>query len=185
MSGELTEKINIYCNDAVLDAIKEISKHVLPEKLMDATYKLIDFKVLNDNDKYEVNGVEYTFFDIRAKGTKQFGFECLLNNKKLFFLGDETCNAVLYDRIENADYVMHEAFCLESEDNIYHAHEINHSTTKTVSEIMNKLSVKNLILYHTEESHKEKRKELYTKEAQTYFNGKIIVPDDLEVIDIV
>ena len=34
--------------------------------------------------------MEYTFFDINAKGTKQFGFECFLNNKKFIFLGDET-----------------------------------------------------------------------------------------------
>ncbi len=49
---------------------------------------------------------------------------------------------------------------------------------------MNKLNVKNLIIYHTEESHKEKRKELYTEEAQNYFNGHVIVPNDLEIIEI-
>ncbi len=49
---------------------------------------------------------------------------------------------------------------------------------------MNDLNIKNLILYHTEESHGDKRKELYTKEAKEYFNGNVIVPDDLEVIDI-
>lgn len=30
MHGELTEKINIYCNDVVYEAIKEVSKHILP-----------------------------------------------------------------------------------------------------------------------------------------------------------
>ena len=49
---------------------------------------------------------------------------------------------------------------------------------------MNILEVKNLILYHTEESHKEKRKELYTREAQEFFNGNVIVPNDLEIIEI-
>ena len=79
---------------------------------------------------------------------------------------------------------MHEAFCLDSEENIFHAYEKHHSTTKSVGEIMNKLDIKNLILYHTEDTHKEKRKELYTKEAQTYFRGKAIVPEDLETIEI-
>ena len=184
MHGEITEKINIYCNDVVFETIREVSKHILPEKLMKAIYLVVDFKILNDNDKYSINNVEYTFFDIHAKGTKQFGFECLLNNKKLIFLGDETCNSVLYDRIENADYVMHEGFCLDSEESIFHAYEKNHSTTKSVSEVMNELKVKNLILYHTEESHKEQRKELYTTEAQNYFNGKVIVPNDLEIIEV-
>ncbi len=184
MRGDIKERINIYCNDVVFESIKEVSKHILPDKLMDAIYSIVDFKVLNDGDKYNINGIDYTFFDIKARGTKQFGFECLLNGKKLAFLGDETLNPNLYDRIKNFDYVMHEAFCLDSEEDIFHAYEKYHSTTRSVSEVMNKLEVKNLILYHTEDSHKEKRKELYTNEAQTYFNGKVIVPNDLEIIEI-
>ena len=184
MHGDIKEKINLYCNDVVYEAIREVAKYILPDKLMNAIYSIVDFKVLNDGDKYNINGIEYTFFDIQAKGTKQFGFECCLNNKKLAFLGDETLNPNLYDRIKEFDYVMHEAFCLDSEENIFHAYEKHHSTTKSASEVMNKLDIKNLILYHTEDSHKEKRKELYTNEAQNYFNGKVIVPDDLEVINI-
>jgi len=184
MHGELNGKINIYCNDVVFTSIKEVSKHILPNKLMDAICKVVNFVVLKDNDKYEINGVDYTFFDIRAKGTKQFGFECVLNGKKFAFLGDETLNPFLYERIKGFDFVMHEAFCLDSEENVFHAYEKNHSTTKSVSEVMNNLNVKNLILYHTEDSHKEQRKELYTKEAQNYFNGKVIVPNDLEIIEI-
>lgn len=184
MHGDIKEKINLYCNDVVYQAIREVAKYILPDKLMNAIYSIVDFKVLNDGDKYNINGVEYTFFDIQAKGTKQFGFECSLNNKKLAFLGDETLNSNLYDRIKNFDYVMHEAFCLDSEENIFHAYEKNHSTTKSVSEVMNKLDIKNLILYHTEDSHKEERKKLYTNEAQAFFNGNVIVPDDLEVINI-
>ena len=49
---------------------------------------------------------------------------------------------------------------------------------------MNKLNIKNLILYHTEETHGKLRKELYMKEAQEYFKGNVIVPDDLEVINL-
>ena len=49
---------------------------------------------------------------------------------------------------------------------------------------MNNLDIKNLILYHTEDSHKDKRKELYKNEAQTYFKGKVIVPDDLEIVEL-
>lgn len=178
------EKINIYCNDVVFETIKEVSKHILPDKLMDLIYKNCNFVILNDGDNYLINDVNYTFFDIKAKGTKQFGFECKLNEKKLAFLGDETINPNLYERIRNFDFVMHEAFCLDSEENIFHAYEKHHSTTKSVSEIMNDLGVKNLILYHTEDSHGERRKELYSNEAQKYFNGKIYVPNDREIINI-
>lgn len=184
MHGEISEKINIYCNDVVYEAIKEVSKHILPEKLMDAIYNIINFIILKDGDKYTINGNEYEFFDIQAKGAKQFGFECYLNNKKFIFLGDETLNPNLNDRIRNADYVTHEAFCLDSEEKIFHAYEKHHSTVKTACEIMNNLNVKNLILYHTEESHGMERKKLYLDEGSKFFNGNIFVPEDLEVIEI-
>lgn len=184
LSGKISEKINIYCNDVVYEAIKEISKQLLPEKLMNALESIINYHILENNEKITINNIEYTFFDINARGTKQFGFECIINNKKLIFLGDETINEKIYERVRNVDYVMHEAFCLDSEEHIFGAYTINHSTVKSVCEIMNDLNVKNLILYHTEETHKEKRKELYTKEGKEYFNGTIIVPDDLEEINI-
>lgn len=185
MHGEIEEKINIYCNSKVFDAIKDISKHVLPDKLMDLIYNIVNFKILNDGVEYTINGVDYKFFDIQAKSTLQFGFECILNDKRLVFLGDETCNLNIYERIKDADYVMHEAFCLDSEEHIFHAYEKHHSTAKSVSVVMNELDVKNLILYHTEESHKEERKKLYVEEAKKYFSGEVIVPDDLETIDII
>ena len=185
MHGLIAERINIYCNNVVYESIKGVAKYILPDKLMEAIYNVVNFVVLNDGDIHTINSVDYTFFDVHAKGTKLYGFECILNSKKLAFLGDETLNPDLYDKIKGFDYVMHEAFCLDSEENIFHAYEKHHSTTKSVSEIMNNLDIKNLILFHTEDTHKDNRKELYTNEAQAYFNGKVIVPDDLESIEII
>lgn len=184
MSGMEFEPINIYCNDVVYEAINEVAKCTLPGKLLDLVNNVINYIVLRDGDKYNINGIDYSFFDVKAKGAKQFGFECILNDKKLAFLGDETLNPLLYDRVRGFDYVMHEVFCLNSEEEKYHELLKTHCSTKTVSEIMNDLEIKNLILYHTEESHGDKRKELYTREAKEYFNGNVIVPNDLEVIDI-
>ena len=46
------------------------------------------------------------------------------------------------------------------------------------------LGVKNLIHYHTEEKTLDNRKENYTREAAENFNGRIFVPDNLEVIEL-
>ena len=184
INGKIKTKINIYCSDVVYESIIGISKYVLPEKLIKGVLDIADFHVLKDKEQVEINGIKYTFFDIKAKGTKQFGFECNINEKRLVFLGDETISSELYDRVRGADYVMHEAFCLDSEESIFGAYEKNHSTVKTASEVMNKLDVKNLILYHTEESHGDERKTLYEKEGKENFNGKIYVPNDLEEIVI-
>ncbi len=185
MHGEIKEKINIYCNDVVYEAIKGVSGYILPPALMKAIYSITNFVVLNDRDQYTINGIDYEFFDILAKGTKQFGFECNLDNNRFVFLGDETLNPLLNDRIYGADYVTHEAFCLDREESIFHAYEKHHSTALSVAKTMNELNVGNLILYHTEESHGIDRKQLYLEEAQSVFNGNVIVPDDLEEICLV
>lgn len=185
MHGNIKEKIHIYCNDVVYEAIRGISSYVLPSVLMEAIDNITDFVVLNDGDKHTINGIDYEFFDILAKGTKQFGFECMLDGNRFVFLGDETLNPLLNERVRNADYVTHEAFCLDREENIFHAYEKNHSTARSAAKTMNELSVKNLILYHTEESHGIDRKRLYLEEAQSVFNGNVIVPDDLEEVQFV
>lgn len=120
---------------------------------------------------------------MKAGKNALLGFEVMLNDKRVCFLGDEECNPEIYPKIENADYVMHEAFCLDSEEAIFKPYEKHHSTVKSVCEKMNNLNIKNLILYHTEETH-ENRKELYTEEAKKYFENNVIVPDDFDVIEI-
>lgn len=180
---EYNGKLNIYCNSEVAEAIPAIYSHLFPESRVEAINDGIDIHILNDGDKFNVAGLEYTAIDVKAKKNALLGFEVVLNNKRLCFLGDEECNPEIYHKIENADYVMHEAFCLDSEQDIFKPYEKHHSTVKSVCEKMNELNIKNLILYHTEESHKNK-KELYTTEAKKYFRNNIIVPNDFEIIEI-
>ncbi len=182
---DVKEKINIYCNDVVYEAILGVAGYVLPAPLLEKIYRITNFIVLNDCDKYQINGIEYEFFDIHARGTKQYGFECILNENRLLFLGDETLNKDLYNRVRGADYVMHEAFCLDAEETIFHAYAKNHSTVLSAANVLNSLNVKNIILYHTEETHGKDRKKLYTEEAKRVFEGTVFVPDDLEEIQLI
>lgn len=184
INGKIRNRINIYCNDIVYESIMGISKCCLPNKLLKEVLQIIDFHVLKDDEEIEINGVNYKFFDINAKDTKQFGFEGIMNGKRLVFLGDETLKSNLYERVRRADYVMHEAFCLDAEEHIFHAYQKNHSTVKSTSEVMNNLEVKNLILYHTEESHGKERKKLYTEEGKKNFKGNVYIPDELETIEL-
>ena len=54
----------------------------------------------------------------------------------------------------------------------------------TVSELAEKLHVKNLLLYHTEDKNIRKRKSLYKKEAKIYYKGNVYVPYDREIIEL-
>ena len=41
-----------------------------------------------------------------------------------------------------------------------------------------------MIIYHTEDKNIENRKKLYTDEGREFFSGNIIVPDDLDIIEL-
>ena len=51
-----------------------------------------------------------------------------------------------------------------------------------VARLAESLSVRNLILYHTEDRTLDTRRQRYTVEAKTVFSGRVVVPDDLERI---
>lgn len=178
------EKINIYCNEEVSEAIENLINALFPKEIQDIIKKNTIIHILKNEETIGIAGEKITFFDTCSTSNSLYGFETVFNcGKRLVFLGDEICNPVLYDRIKGADYVMHEAFCMDSEESVPQIVKEHHSTVKSVCETMEPLNIKNLILYHTEDSHKDK-KELYTGEAKKYFSNNVIVPNDLEIIEI-
>lgn len=184
--GAYEGKLNIYCNDEVAVAIKSIYPHLFPKAYMEMIASYLNIIVVEDNETKEITNRKYTFFDVKARGNKLYGFETVLDNgKRLVFLGDETCNPEIYNRIKNCEYVMHESFCLDDEQDIFKPYEKRHSTVKSVCENFENLDIENLILYHTEDTHIDNRKELYLQEGKKYFHGNIIIPDELEEIFLV
>lgn len=184
MHNKIKEKLNIYSNDDVNKAIIAIINSVFPSKLLDLIFDNVHFHILKDHEVVNINGIDYTFFDVKEKSVKLYGFKCTINNKIITFVGDSTLNNEIKDIVKDSDYAMHEAFCLDSEEDIFHAYEKKHSTVKYACEVMNGLNVKNLILFHTEESHGKARKALYEEEGNKYFEGRVIVPDDMEEINL-
>lgn len=84
----------------------------------------------------------------------------------------------------SSKWLMHEAFCLYSEADKFNPYQKHHSTVKDACELAQKLKVKNLILYHTEDKNILNRKELYINEGKNFYAGNLYVPDDLEQIEI-
>ena len=177
--------LNIYCHKTIIDSIKTICYPTLQKKITNFFESRIIFKEISD--KYETNILEYdiTFFDIGSTKDLQFGFTTILKSgKKFTFLGDEPYRESLYEYALDADYLLHEAYCLFSEKDKFKPYEKSHVTVKDACENAAKLGVKNLILYHTEDKNMLERKRLYRSEGKEYFNGNIFVPDDLEVIQL-
>ena len=185
LANQYLGNLNIYCHTSTSEAIKTISYFVLNKKFTNLFASRIIFHPIEDKEEAVILGREITFFDIGSSKDLQFGFHAtLLNGKTLTFLGDEPYNKNLKKYCLEVDYLLHEAFCLYEEKEIYKPYEKHHATVKDACENAQLLGAKAVILYHTEDKNIDLRKELYTQEGQTVYNGHIYVPDDLEVIEL-
>lgn len=150
------------------------------------THKHIDHLIsVSNGEKRVINGRPVTFFDIGSTKAKQFGFCMELHNQKRFVCcGDEPYSPCEEIYAKGCEWLLHEAFCLYSQADIFKPYEKHHSTVKDACELAEKLGVRNLLLYHTEDSNIRNRKELYKEEGEKYFSGNLYIPDDLETLEI-
>ena len=83
---------------------------------------------------------------------------------------------------QNADWLLCEAFCLFEDRERFKPYEKHHSTALDAAQLAERLDIKNLVLWHTEDKTITQRKQRYANEVETAFSGKVYVPDDLECI---
>lgn len=174
----------IYGHDEVIDLLIDMAGKLLPAKEVSFIGDRLHMVKLSDGDEFTALGNKCVAFDIGSTKAKQFGFTMYYGDKKFTCLGDEPYNECEKEYAEGSQWLLHEAFCLYSEVDIYKPYEKHHSTAKDACELAESLGVKNLVLYHTEDKNIQNRKELYTAEGKPYFTGNLFVPDDLEVIEI-
>lgn len=179
--GKYAGDFTIYGHEGVVEAIRVICRLTLQGKIVRYLGERIRLCVVADGDRAEAVGMRLQFFDIASTKLKQFGFRALLpDGKVLACLGDEPYNEVCKQYVEEADWLLSEAFCLYSEREIFSPYEKHHSTAADAGKLAETLRVKNLLLYHTEDKNLPVRKEKYTAEAASAFSGTVFVPDDLE-----
>ncbi|MCF0110564.1 MAG: MBL fold metallo-hydrolase [Erysipelotrichaceae bacterium] len=179
--GKVTGEATVYAHEEVIGILRSMITMVLDAKDLVCLDKTLHLVAIEDGETKTILTHPVTFFDIHSTKAKQFGFTMEYEGKKLTCLGDEPYNPLNEEYVRNSEWLFCEAFCLYGERDVYHLYEIHHSTVKDACELAETLSVHNVVLYHTEEKHKN-RKELYTKEGQQYFHGNIIVPEDLETM---
>jgi ribonuclease Z len=185
LNGKYDGNLNIYCHKTSIDAIKTICSFVLQKKFLKLFDTRILFNEIHDKSTISILGRSTTFFDIQSTKDLQYGFKTTLDNgKSLTFLGDEPYRETVKEYSENLDYLLHEAFCLYSQKEIFKPYEKHHATAKDACKNAKDLNVKNIILYHTEDKNLEKRKELYIAEGKEEFAGNIYMPNDLDVIEL-
>ncbi len=183
--SEYEGEFRIYCHEELAKIIKTITQLTIQKNV----YRLIGDRIriipLKPGEEREIIGCKVTFFDIGSAKKKQYGFAMQLpGGKKLSCAGDEPYNADNYKYVEGSAWLMHEAFCLYGEADLFKPYEKSHSTVKEACLTAEKLGIANLILYHTEDKNIKDRKRLYTEEGQKFYHGNLFVPNDMEVIEL-
>jgi ribonuclease Z len=185
LDGRYDGTLTIHCHRDNIEAINVISGLLLENKFTRYFGSRIVFREVWDRCTIPILGWEVEFFDIRSTKLLQFGFSLTLKSgRKVAFLGDEPYKEELREFAENADYLLHEAFCLYSEKDIFKPYEKNHATVREACENAEMLKAKAVVMFHTEDRNIGRRKELYTSEGSRFFGGDIYVPDDLDVIPL-
>lgn len=183
--GKYDGEVNLYAHNELIELIYDLSCKLLNKKETKFIGERLHLIPVSDGEEYQIIEHRVIFFDIHSTKAKQYGFTMYLTDKeKLTCCGDEPYNESEKKYAEHSKWLMHEAFCLYSEAEQFHPYEKNHSTVKDACQLAEQLHVKNLLLYHTEDKNIQNRKKLYGAEGKQYFNGNLVIPDDLEVIEL-
>lgn len=177
--------LRIYGQTSVLEALRVISGLTLSRKLMWLYDHRILFITVYDDDTRTIMGQPFHFFDTYRSAGTQFGFNAELpDGSHLCFTGDEPLPEACYDYAAGSKWLLHAAYCLHSQKDIYNPYEKGCGTVKEACELARYLEIPNLILVSTEDDNLERRSDLYKAESRLYYHGNVIVPDDLDAIDL-
>lgn len=182
--------LNVYGNDKVQSVLRTIVDMTLAKKQLAKGAERVAFRELRDGEKFAAGDIAMQCFDIHSAKEKQFGFRAELPTDarhpplSVVCLGDEPYNQANHAVVERCNWLLCEAFCLYSDREKFKPYEKNHSTALDAGRLASELGAKNLLLYHTEDRTLETRRENYTREAAQNFGGRIVVPDDMEVVEL-
>lgn len=175
-------RLKVYANRQTAEALVEICRLTFLESYFSKLYSVIDLKIIDCPESDPIGKHIINFFDVGSENVDQMGFKLIFEDgTTLVSLGDEALTAKNCCDARGADYLICGAFCCYADRHIFKPYEKHHLTVKDVAQCAADASIKNLILYHSEDKTTDKRTK-YTAEAKDYFSGNIIVPYDLDCI---
>lgn len=174
--------LEIYCHRELVDTIKTLCFLTIGKKFTNHFDVRIRFHVVEHGEQRTILGDQFTFFDIGSTKEKQFGYRIRMEQGvQLAFPGDEPYHKELLPYVEGAQWLLHEAFCLYGQREIFKPYEKHHSTVMDACKLAEELKIPHLVLWHTEDKDLARRKAAYTAEGQAYYHGHLMVPDDGEI----
>ena len=175
----------VYSHDVALGKLEAICRMLLKPSQAALLGERIRFVAVEDRQTVDFMGHRFTFFDIGSTKAKQFGFRLDgAGTRGLVFLGDEPFSEQTADLIAPCDWLLSEAFCLYDQRERYHPYEMHHATVREAALCAARFQARNLVLWHTEDDTGSRRAALYTAEAARYYDGRVLVPEDGDAIDL-
>lgn len=175
----------IYGHQHSIDTIRTICSLVLKGKLTQHFDSRIIFMPIGNGHKCDILGRRFEFFDICSTKELQHGFVVTLKNgRRLAFLGDEPMHEENFETIRGADIIVQEAYCTHADKDIFNPYAKHHGTVLLACQNAQRAGARTTVLVHTEGRTLDTRKERYTAEGRSVFDGTVYVPDDLDVINI-
>lgn len=183
--GEYDGDLFIYCHDGLPDTIRTLCRLTMQNKFYGLIGERIHLVAVGDGESFNVLGLGISFFDILSTKARQFGFTVRLHDgRKLCCAGDEPLHPSCESFALGSDWLLHEAFCLYRDRERFKPYEKHHSTVKEACELAKRLAIPSLVLWHTEDKNIAERKRLYLSEGELYYQGRLFVPDDREIITL-
>lgn len=175
--------LDIYCHPGLVNTITTLCCLTTQQKVTKHLGNRIRFIPVRDGQELVILNRKVTFFDIHSTKAAQFGFTIKLKDgRKLACAGDEPYNPLCEQYIAGSHWLLHEAFCLYGDREKFKPYEKHHSTVKEACQLAENLQIPNLVLWHTEDSSLDTRKEKYCAEGKQYYSGNLLIPDDREII---
>ena len=133
----------IYGHEEVIEMLETICKMLLQSKQTKYINDRLHLVAVNDGETKEIIGKKVTFFDIHSTKAKQFGYMMELDeNRNLLVVGMNLITKQMKKYALKSDYLLHEAFCLYNQADIFHPYEKHHSTVKDACQLAGKIKSK-------------------------------------------
>ena len=193
-------ELNFYLHEDLMKVVPGMLELLFPDNMEHLPENVRFIPIFHGQDG-EILGRKVRFLDLHSPNVPQFGYSMMLEgDRKLVFHGDVPFHESNREEIQGADWLLHEAFHLESEPPMGGPGGPGgpppvggpggpkggpgHSTVKQAAAYAESLQVKHLLLFHGTDNDLAHRKEKYIAEAAQVFSGEIFAPNDLDVIEL-
>lgn len=117
--------VTVYGHKEVIETIKGMCELLFPQDKLKSIECMFCFQTVSNDEVITYPQWKMRVFDTQSQKCKQFGIDIILSDgKRLVYSGDVPLPLNQYKETQNADVLIHEAFCLEKEKDYFYPHEI-------------------------------------------------------------